>query len=224
MQSAMQQQVTKATKPRLNTTSKRERIIEAAFRGMFKQGIAGITMRSIAQEAGISQGMLHYYYEDKEHLLEEFLEALFARFIHDIARRYQESDSQKTKLEAFFLSGREFLEKRRELFVVMTDVWTYCYRRKRLRQKYAGLNERLTGVLENIIAKGKEGGEFNDVDEHTLAVMFVSFIIGLGCLWHMDNQSFKVLDQFQIMARNLQRLVLRSDDGKNCCENDEPPR
>lgn len=213
MESVVQQPVTKLTRLRLSTTSKRKLIIEAAFRGIFKQGIAGITMRSIAKEAGISQGLLHYYFKDKEHLLEAFLETLFTRFIHDITRRYQESDTQKTKLEAFFLSGRDFLEKQREMFVVMTDVWTYCYRSKKLRQKYAGLNERLAGVLKDIIAKGKQMGEFNDVDEHTLAVMFVSFIIGLGCLWHMDSKSFNLLDEFQTMARNLQQLILRSGTG-----------
>jgi AcrR family transcriptional regulator len=192
---------------------KKHKIINAAFKRIYEQGIEGTTMRSIAKEAKVNQALLHYYFKNKEHLLEEFLVTLFNRFIYDIEKRYKDSDPHQNKLEAYFAAGKDFLEKQRELFVVMIDVWTYCFRNKKLQKDYAELNRRLTGVMRNILAAGKQDGAFNDVNEDTLAILFVSFVVGIGCLWHMDNRSFNLSDEFDIMTRNLRQLLLKNDVG-----------
>ena len=59
--------------------------------------------------------------------------------------------------------------------MVMIDVWTYCFRNKKLQNNYAGLNRQLTG--------------FNDVSEDTLAILFVSFVVGIGCLMIEQNHA-----------------------------------
>jgi TetR/AcrR family transcriptional regulator len=192
---------------------KKHKIINAAFKRIYEQGIEGTTMRSIAKEAKVNQALLHYYFKDKEHLLEEFLQTLFNRFIYDIEKRYKASDPHQNKLEAYFAAGKDFLEKQRELFVVMVDVWTYCFRSKKLQKDYAAMNRRLTGVMRQIIAAGKQDGIFNNVNEDTLALLFVSFVVGIGCLWQMDNRSFNLSDEFDIMTRNLRQLILRNDTG-----------
>jgi AcrR family transcriptional regulator len=51
---------------------KKHKIINAAFKRIYEQGIEGTTMRSIAKEAKVNQALLHYYFKNKEHLLEEF--------------------------------------------------------------------------------------------------------------------------------------------------------
>jgi AcrR family transcriptional regulator len=192
---------------------KKHQIINAAFKRIYEQGIEGTTMRSIAKEAKVNQALLHYYFKNKEHLLEEFLQTLFNRFIYDIEKRYKASDPHPNKLEGYFAAGKDFVEKQRELFVVMIDVWTYCFRNKKLHKDYAELNRRLTGVMRNILAAGKQDGVFNDVNEDTLAILYVSFVVGIGCLWHMDNRSFNLSDEFDIMTRNLRQLLLKNDVG-----------
>ncbi len=193
--------------------TKKHKILNAAFKQIYEQGIAGTTMRSIAKEAKVNQALLHYYFKDKENLLAEFIQVLFNRFIYDIEKRYKESDPPGKKLEAFFAAGKDFVEKQRELFVVMIDVWAYCFRSKKLQKDYAGLNRRLTGVMKDIVAAGKEKEVFNNVHEDTLAILFVCFVVGIGCLWHMDNRSFNLSDEFDIMTRNLRQLILHNDTG-----------
>ena len=192
---------------------KKHQIINAAFKRIYEQGIEGTTMRSIAKEAKVNQALLHYYFKNKEHLLEEFLQTLFNRFIYDIEKRYKASDPHPNKLEGYFAAGKDFVEKQRELFVVMIDVWTYCFRNKKLHKDYAELNRRLTGVMRNILAAGKQDGVFNDVNEDTLAILYVSFVVGIGCLWHMDNRSFNLSVEFDIMTSNLRQLLLKNDVG-----------
>jgi len=194
---------------------KKHQIIDAAFKQIYEQGIESVTMRSIAKAAKVNQALLHYYFRDKESLLAEFIKVLFNRFIFDIEKRYKDSDPPEKKLEAFFTAGKDFLEKQKDFFVVMIDVWSYCFRNKKLQKEYAILNRRLTGVMRNIIIEGKEKGVFNEVNEETAAIVFVSFVVGAGCLWHMDNRSFNLSDEFDIMTRNLRQLILKNDSNGN---------
>jgi AcrR family transcriptional regulator len=50
---------------------KAQRIIEAMRRSVAKRGTAGSTFDHVAREAGVSRGLLHYYFGTKEQLLLE---------------------------------------------------------------------------------------------------------------------------------------------------------
>jgi len=171
-------------------------------------------MRSIAKGAKINQALLHYYFKDKENLLSEFIGVLFNRFIYDIQKRYSASDPPQKKLEAFFEAGKYFVEKQKELFVVLIDVWSFSIRDPLLQKEFADMNKRLTGVMKTILEEGEDKEAFNRVREDTLAIFFVAFVIGIGCLWHMDNRSFDLAEHFDIITRNLRQLVLK-EDSKN---------
>ena len=134
---------------------KKHKIINAAFKRIYEQGIEGTTMRSIAKEAKVNQALLHYYFKDKEHLLEEFSRSCLTDLSTISKSGTKILIPHRKKLEAYFAAGKDFLEKQRELFVVMIDVWAYCFRSKKLQKDYAGLNRRLTGVMREHCSRGK---------------------------------------------------------------------
>lgn len=44
---------------------RQERILDAVLRLLAEHGIAGVSMRAVAREAGVALGLVGYYYEDK---------------------------------------------------------------------------------------------------------------------------------------------------------------
>src|SRR5215210_1925377 len=50
---------------------KAQRIVEAMRRSVARRGSAGSTFDHVAREAGVSRGLLHYYFGTKEQLLVE---------------------------------------------------------------------------------------------------------------------------------------------------------
>ena len=46
-----------------------ERILEAAARVLAEQGGTGLSMADVAHAAGVSKGLIHYHYRDKDALL-----------------------------------------------------------------------------------------------------------------------------------------------------------
>src|SRR5512146_1847436 len=60
-----------ATKERELSGEKAQRIIDAMRESVAKRGAAGSTFDRVAREAGVSRGLLHYYFGSKERLLVE---------------------------------------------------------------------------------------------------------------------------------------------------------
>ena len=52
----------------------RDRIVDAAYRALLKQGYHQTSMKDIAAEAGVAPGLAHYYFETKEDLLVAVIE------------------------------------------------------------------------------------------------------------------------------------------------------
>ncbi|MFK0004337.1 TetR/AcrR family transcriptional regulator [Paenarthrobacter sp. NPDC090522] len=48
---------------------KQSRILEAAMELLSRHGIAGVSMRAVAREAGVALGLVNYYYDDKTSLI-----------------------------------------------------------------------------------------------------------------------------------------------------------
>jgi AcrR family transcriptional regulator len=57
--------------PRSLSGEKAQRIVEAMRRSVARRGTAGSTFDHVSREAGVSRGLLHYYFGTKEQLLVE---------------------------------------------------------------------------------------------------------------------------------------------------------
>ncbi|MBO9361228.1 MAG: TetR/AcrR family transcriptional regulator [Thermoflexus sp.] len=74
----------------------RQRIIEAAFRVLLRKGFRGTSNREIAQEAGISPGLIYWYFRNKEDLFQAVVEAkAFVLPLRRMAREMQEAPPQQ---------------------------------------------------------------------------------------------------------------------------------
>src|SRR5207249_2782919 len=49
---------------------RREQIVRATIRCLARDGYAGLTLKKVARTAGVSQGILHYYFADKRAILD----------------------------------------------------------------------------------------------------------------------------------------------------------
>lgn len=50
-------------------TDRQARILEAVLQLLSARGISGVSMRAVAREAGVSLGLVNYYYDDKTSLI-----------------------------------------------------------------------------------------------------------------------------------------------------------
>jgi AcrR family transcriptional regulator len=88
-------------------SEKAQRILAAMRESVSKRGAAGSTFDQVAQEAGVSRGLLHYYFGSKERLLAEVV-----RLDCDIrVARMEEQIARADSADAIILSLKGQLEE-----------------------------------------------------------------------------------------------------------------
>jgi AcrR family transcriptional regulator len=113
---------------------KKNTILNATYKCIFMQGIAGISMRSIAKEAKVNQPNLHYYFKSKENLLIKFLRAFFARCVKDITKYLKPSDPPEKKLKAILEAGKDHILKEKERYLVFAEIWSLAIQNPTLQK------------------------------------------------------------------------------------------
>src|SRR5438093_13389229 len=101
---------------------RREQIVRATIRCLARDGYAGLTMKKVAREAGVSQGILHYYFADKRAILVAVLEVVMA----DLDRRVAAAQARgprdpRARLRALITACRRLARAARGLWGVVVE-------------------------------------------------------------------------------------------------------
>jgi AcrR family transcriptional regulator len=97
----------------------RRRLIEAALRLFARDGYAETSVKAIAQEAGVAQGLLYHYFASKEALVQ----AIFAECMAQVQESFTAGDTDGTpeeRLERIIRRSFEILRPNR-------DFWKLTY-------------------------------------------------------------------------------------------------
>jgi AcrR family transcriptional regulator len=137
---------------------KAQRIVDAMRASVAARGIAGSTFEHVAREAGVSRGLLHYYFGTKERLLVEVVrsdtELRVARLDEPLAAARGVDDV----LDALVGNLLDTLENEPGVFALLFEVFSAGRRNEEIKREVADLFRRtrdhVAGVLEE---KEREG-------------------------------------------------------------------
>lgn len=194
--------------------TKKNQILEATFTCIYEHGARAVTMRSIAGTANVSQGLLHYYFKNKQNLFTEFFQILFDRVVRNLENSLKPADSATKKLEGFFKDGQDFVEKHTELMLVGLEIWAMSIRDTKLKRVFADYLKSMQGILKGILEQGEREKTFNLVgkDSDALFILYHAFIIGMGVFHHVNRSHHA--RAFQIITESLNRIILREFESK----------
>ncbi|HEX2416310.1 MAG TPA: TetR family transcriptional regulator, partial [Thermoleophilaceae bacterium] len=96
--------------PRRLEGDKAQRIIAAMRSSVGRRGAAGSTFDHVAREAGVSRGLLHYYFGSKERLLVEVVRHDCEVRNRNMDERLAQASTLDAILDALVVGLNEFLE------------------------------------------------------------------------------------------------------------------
>jgi len=97
--------------------STRDRLIDAAFAVVAREGLEAASVKTIAAKAGITPGLVHYHFATKETMLEAALRRGLDDYLaRNRARRL--STPAAEQISAFFAAARKSIEPDRDFFKV----------------------------------------------------------------------------------------------------------
>jgi AcrR family transcriptional regulator len=111
----------------------REALLEAAERILERDGIAGLTLRAAAREAGVSHAAPKNHFGDLRGLLSELAAVGFVRFGAAMVANTREGDTTKARLAAIGHGYVTFAQQNPGLFVLMFRSERLDFRRPALR-------------------------------------------------------------------------------------------
>jgi AcrR family transcriptional regulator len=167
--------------PRRLEGDKAQRIIEAMRSSVGRRGAAGSTFDHVAREAGVSRGLLHYYFGSKERLLVEVVR-------HDCEIRIQAMDERIARagtideiIAALVAGLEEFIQGEPGSQAVIYEMLSAARRSKDIQVELAELYRRWRAHLaESLRVKEREGVVRLQSDPESVASMLFSLGDGFG--------------------------------------------
>jgi AcrR family transcriptional regulator len=151
------------------TTEKRRLILDAAVRVFARKGFHTCRVGDIAEEAGVSHGLLYHYFSSKDELLETVFRETWDEVLAAIAAVEKSGEPAREQLrQVAKILLRGWQNQPERTTVIMREI----ARTPELQRLIADLTKPREAV-ERIIRRGQESGEFRrDVDARLASTVF----------------------------------------------------
>ncbi|MBI5118335.1 TetR family transcriptional regulator C-terminal domain-containing protein [Candidatus Poribacteria bacterium] len=177
--------------PKVGVAPKRRaEIIEATFFCIALKGYSNITMQDIADSAGVSKGVIHYYFRNKEELFLSVYDKLIRDLDSHLARKVDRARTPPEKVCAIITAVFEKIRENKKFQVVLLDFWAHSTKNSTLKAANANQYARYRHLAKKIIAEGIAGGYFRECDPARVASALIGLIEGLTIQWILDEKAF----------------------------------
>jgi AcrR family transcriptional regulator len=167
--------------PRRLEGAKAQRIVAAMRASVGTRGAAASTFDHVAREAGVSRGLLHYYFGSKERLLVEVCRRDCEARIAVMEERLEGADSVDAIVAALVHGLEEFLEGEPGTQAVIYELLSASRHSEEIREELAELYRRWRAHLAAVLnAKQREGVVALEADPETVASVLFALGDGLG--------------------------------------------
>jgi AcrR family transcriptional regulator len=166
-----------ATKERELSGDKATRIVDAMRDSVARRGAAGSTFEHVAREAGVSRGLLHYYFGTKERLLVEVVRRDAELRVTRLDERLGEAESVDDVLAALVSSLTDMIENEPGFFLLLYELFSAGRRNPDIQREVGQLFERTRSHVADVLrAKDEEGVLSLRCDAESI----VSFLFAVG--------------------------------------------
>jgi AcrR family transcriptional regulator len=137
---------------------KAQRIVEAMRSSVARRGTAGSTFDHVSREAGVSRGLLHYYFGTKEQLLVEAVRRDCELRMELLERRLASAQSADDYIDLMAQNLQETVHEEPEFVTLVFELFTLSRRNEDIAAEYAGLMQRMRGQVAAMLAAAQDEG------------------------------------------------------------------
>jgi len=140
------------------TGDKAQRIIEAMRASVARRGTAASTFDHVSREAGVSRGLLHYYFGTKEQLLVEAVRRDCELRLELLERQLSTATSSADYISLMAKNLQETLEQDPDLVTLLFELFTLSRRNADIAMEYADLMRRTREQVARMLAAAERDG------------------------------------------------------------------
>ena len=193
--------------PRRLDGEKARRIVQAMRNSLAERGAAGSTFDQVAREAGVSRGLLHYYFGSKERLLVEVVRHDCDERVAALDASLASASSPDEIVEILVEQLKAFLEDDPRSPTVVYEMLSASRHSEEIRLELAELYRTWRAHLAEAL-RAKEAEGVVKLDASAEAVASVIFALGDGIgMQLLSDPEWDSSAALELGARSVRRLL-----------------
>ncbi|MGL4306148.1 MAG: TetR/AcrR family transcriptional regulator [Mycobacteriaceae bacterium] len=204
---------------RLAYPQRRTQLVQAAIELAERDGFGSLTIRAVAEAAGVSLGVVHYCFESKEVLLSAIIESIIAELSDGVKQAFAHvAATDKTSsgcVADFIKSGLhsmwEVIKSSPQRQILTYEITTYALRHDRTegpahlaRQQYSIMDQAASEFFQEVAHRFNASWSepFESICREVLAA-----IDGITLRWLVDRNELSATQQFDNLAITISHKI-----------------
>lgn len=185
-------------------SERKDQIVRATVECITKYGYHNFSMQDVARTAGVSKGIIHYYFLNKDDLMMSVLDKVASDIERVLKADMQTSADSAQKLEIFINICFDVVRNTKEYYQVNMDFWTQINQKPEVRKVIAKHYSKFRENCAKVIDEGISNGAFKPVNALETASIILALIDGVSLQWLFDENVF---DYDSIMRQASQQII-----------------
>lgn len=182
---------------------RKDQIVRATVECITKHGYHNFSMQDVARTAGVSKGIIHYYFLNKDDLMMSVLDKVAGDIERVLAEDMESLTDPTKKLEVFVTVCLNIVRSTKEYYQVNMDFWTQINQKKEVRQVISRHYAKFRETCAAVIIEGVASGAFRKVDPSVYASYVISVIDGISLQWLFDEAVFDYNSMVKFAAQQI---------------------
>ena len=166
-----------------------ERILDAVLRLLSQRGISAVSMRAVAREAGVSLGLVNYYYEDKTSLIRAALHRIEEQDIAMVEADLALEPEDRLRAALKRVADPEFLTT--EYLSLRLQLWSLAQAHEDFEQINTEAQKRYRAGLAALIRAARPELSRSECNKRAADIDVVQNGLWLTALLGLDRPSIK---------------------------------
>ena len=183
---------------------RKEQIVRATVECITKHGYHNFSMQDVAKTAGVSKGIIHYYFLNKDELMMCVLDKVAGDIERVLTQEMDTSSDPWRKMEIFIEVCFDVVRNTKEYYQVNMDFWTQINQKTEIRKVIADHYAKFREAAARVVREGVDKGAFLKLDASAFASYVIAVIDGLSLQWLFDERIY----DYDQMSKNASSLIM----------------
>ncbi|MBB3977513.1 AcrR family transcriptional regulator [Rhizobium azooxidifex] len=186
---------------------RRRQLGEAALRCIVKHGNAGVSVRQIAAEAGVTQGLITHHFGEINELVAYAFDIMSDGVLQAITRAVEEAEpAPQKRLDAFIEASFSPILFDRDVLGVWVVFWGLILHSPRMSVSQQGEYSDYVTTVQGLIGDLAAAEGFSIGDIRLTSVAFTALLDGLWLAWCLNPSAFKPQEGVQLCRNWIEGL------------------
>jgi AcrR family transcriptional regulator len=176
-----------------------EKILMTAFECLSTRGYANVTMRNIADEAGVALSQLTYYYKNKEKLFTEVIKLMILQYLHEVEESLESATDAKEKIASLVRFFKKLIRDKPKLLRLFIDFTAQALWIPSFGEQVNSLFNDLTEIIErHILIDTKISKSLPGHSSRSIAKLILGALFGTSMQIILDSDKESAFESLNL--------------------------